>query len=92
MRSFELRLRGVRSRGEGVVAAAREALELEEHCRCSQVDLHRDEGGAIAGCTRSGKQQRSGSLREATRRSIGRRVVGEGGDQWRVERHRDLPS
>ena len=36
-------------RGECVVAAADEALELEEHCRCSQVDLHWDEGGGAIG-------------------------------------------
>ena len=65
-----------KGRGEFVVAAAEEALELEEHCRCSQVDFHRDEA-ARSGCTQSGKQQRRGSLREATRRSIGRRVVGK---------------
>ena len=43
---------GEKVTGDCVVAAAKEALGAQEHCRCAQVDLHRGDGGPLGSVMR----------------------------------------
>ena len=68
---------------ESEVAARASSPPLERHSSSKSTAVVRRSTStgmkaARSGCTGSGKQQCSGSLREATRRSIGPRVVDEG--------------